>query len=100
MNEEADDLVVVERYERIADRETCCIACWERELAIACVEVTIRMPMLSCMRFAATIIERQRPLETSAEESTIVMRLIVVLIWIIEIASESLRGARCYLDTT
>ena len=100
MGEEADGLVDVKCHERFADGEIYRIAYWKCRLTITCVEVTIHMSRLSCMRFAATIIERQRRPETSAEESMFVIRLLGVLIWMVEIVSESLRSSHCCPNTT
>ena len=75
LDEEADDLVGAERYERTADREAYRAGHYERKLATTSGEVTIRMPKLKGMRFTTAIIERCRRRETSVEEAMIGMCL-------------------------
>ena len=58
LDEEADDLVGAERYERTAGREAYRAGHYERKLTTTSGEVTIRMPKLKGMRFATAIIER------------------------------------------
>lgn len=75
LDEEADDLVGAERYERTADREAYRAGHYERKLATTSGEVAIRMPKLKGMRFTTAIIERYRRREASVEEAMIEMRL-------------------------
>ena len=75
LDEEADDLVGAERYERTADREAYRAGHYERKLTTTSGEVTIRMPKLKGMRFTTAIIERYRRRETPVEEAMIEMRL-------------------------
>ena len=60
LDEEADDLVGAERYERTADREAYRAGHYERRLTTTSGEVTIRMPKLKGMRFTTAVIERCR----------------------------------------
>ena len=93
LDEEADDLVGAERYERTADREAYRAGHYERRLTTTSGEVTIRMPKLKGMRFTTAIIERYRRRETSVEEAMIEMRLAGVSTRRIEDVSEILWGS-------
>lgn len=93
LDEEADDLVGAERYERTADREAYRAGHYERKLATTSGEVAIRMPKLKGMRFTAAIIERCRRRETSVEEAMIEMHPAGASTRRIEDASEILRGS-------
>ena len=93
LEEEADDLVGAERYERTADREACRAGHYERRLATTSGEVTIRMPKLKGMRFTTAIIERYRRRETSVEEAMIETCLAGVSTRRIEDVSEILWGS-------
>ena len=75
LEEEADDLVGAERYERTAEREACRAGHYDRKLVTTSGEVTVRMPKLKGMRFTTAIIERHRRRETSVEEAMIEMYL-------------------------
>ena len=93
LDEEADDLVGAERYERTADREAYRAGHYERKLTTTSGEVTIRMPKLKGMRFTTAIIERYRRRETSVEEAMIEMYLAGVSTRRIEDVSEILWGS-------
>lgn len=93
LDEEADDLVGAERYERTADREAYRAGHYERKLTTTSGEVTIRMPKLKGMRFTTAIIERYRRRETSVEEAMIEMCLAGVSTRRIEDVSEILWGS-------
>ena len=93
LDEEADDLVGAERYERTADRGAYRAGHYERKLATTSGEVAIRMPKLKGMRFTTAIIERCRRRETSVEEAMMEMRLAGASTRRIEDASEILRGS-------
>ena len=93
LDEEADDLVGAERYERTADREAYRAGHYERKLTTTSGEVTIRMPKLKGMRFTTAIIERYRRRETSVEEAMIEMYLAGVSTGRIEDVSEILWGS-------
>ena len=88
LDEEADDLVGAERYER-----TYRAGHYERRLTTTSGEVTIRMPKLKGMRFTTAIIERYRRRETSVEEAMIEMYLAGVSTRRIEDVSEILWGS-------
>ena len=99
LEEEADDLVGAERYERTADREAYRAGRYERKLATTSGEVTIRMPKLKGMRFTTAIIERYRRRETSIEEAMIEMYLAGVSTRRIEDVSEILWGSSVSVAT-
>ena len=90
LDEEADDLVGAERYERTAGREAYRAGHYERRLTTTSGEVTIRMPKLKGMRFTTAAIERYRRRETSVEEAMIEMYLAGVSTRRIEDVSEIL----------
>ena len=92
LEEEADDLVGAERYERTADREAYRAGHYERKLATTSGEVTIRMPELKGMRFTTAIIERCRRREASVEEAMMEMYLAGVSTRRIEDVGEMLWG--------
>ncbi len=73
--EEADDLIGADRYERTADREAYRAGHYERGLTTTSCQVTLKMSKLKGMRFATAIIERYRRRETPAEEAMIEMYL-------------------------
>ena len=95
LDEEADDLVGAERYERTADREAYRAGHYERKPATTSGEVAIRMPKLKGMRFTTAAIERYRRREVSVEEAMIEMCLAGVSTRRIEDVSEILWGRRC-----
>ena len=75
LEEEADDLIGADRYERTAGREAYRAGHYERGLTTTSGQVTLRMPKLKGMRFATAIIERYKRRETSVEEAMIEMYL-------------------------
>lgn len=93
LEEEADDLVGAERYERTAGRDAYRAGHYERGLTTTSGQVTIRMPKLKGMRFTTAIIERYRRRETSVEEAMIEMYLAGVSTRRIEDVSEILWGS-------
>ena len=93
LEEEADDLIGADRYERTADREAYRAGHYERGLTTTSGQVTLRMPKIKSMRFATAIIERYRRRETSVEEAMIEMRLAGASIRRIEDVSEILWGS-------
>ena len=99
LDEEADDLVGAERYERTADREAYRAGHYDRRLTTTSGEVTIRMPKLKGMRFTTAIIERYRRREASVEEAMIEMYLAGVSTRRIEDVSEALWGASVSAST-
>ena len=92
LEEEADDLIGAERYERSADREAYRAGHYERGLTTTSGQVTLKMPKLKGMRFATAIIERYKRRETSVEEAMIEMYLAGVSTRRIEDVSEVLWG--------
>lgn len=99
LEEEADDLVGAERYERTADREAYRAGHYDRRLATTSGEVTLHMPKLKGMRFTTAIIERCRRRETSVEEAMIEMYLAGVSTRRIEDVSEILWGSSVSAST-
>lgn len=93
LEEEADDLVKADRYERTADREAYRAGHYERGLTTTSGQVTLKMPKLKGMRFATAIIERYKRREASVEEAMIEMYLAGVSTRRIEDVSEILWGS-------
>lgn len=93
LEEEADDLVKADRYERTAEREAYRAGHYERGLTTTSDQVTLKMPKLKGMRFATAIIERRKRRETSVEEAMIEMYLAGISTRRIEDVSEILWGA-------
>lgn len=93
LEEEADDLVKADRYERTAEREAYRAGHYERGLTTTSGQVTLKMPELKGMRFTAAIIERYKRRETSVEEAMIEMYLAGVSTRRIEDVSEILWGS-------
>ena len=93
LEEEADDLIGADRYERTADREAYRAGHYERGLTTTSGQVTLKMPKLKGMRFATAIIERYKRRETSVEEAMIEMYLAGVSTRRIEDVSEILWGS-------
>lgn len=60
LEEEAEDLVKADRYERAAKRETCRAGHYERDLTTSFGRVMPRIHKPESMRFATVIIERYR----------------------------------------
>lgn len=79
LEEEADDLVKADRY--------------ERSLTTVSSQVTFKMPKLKGMRFGTAIIERCKRREASVEEAMMEMHLVGVSTRRIEDVSEILWGA-------
>ena len=99
LEEEADDLIGADRYERTAGREAYRAGHYERGLTTTSGQVTLRMPKLKGMRFATAIIERYKRRETSVEEAMIEMYLAGVSTRRIEDVSEILWGASVSAST-
>ena len=93
LEEEADDLVKADRYERTAERKAYRAGHYERRLTTTSGQVTLKMPKLKGMRFATAIIERYKRRETSVEEAMIEMYLAGVSTRRIEDVSEILWGS-------
>ena len=93
LEEEADDLVGAERYERTAEREAYRAGHYDRSLATSSGEVTIHVPKLKGMRLTTAIIERYRRRETSVEGAMIETCLAGVSARRIEGVSEILWGS-------
>lgn len=93
LEEEADDLVGAERYERTAGREAYRAGHYDRSPTTSSGEVTIHVPKLKGMRFTTATIERCRRRETSAGEAMIEMHLAGVSARRIEDVSEVLWGS-------
>lgn len=98
LEEEADNLVGAERYERTVEREAYLAGHYDRKLTTSSGEVMLRMPKLKGMRFATAIVERYRRRETSVEETIIEMYPAGVSTRRIEDVSEILWGSSARLD--
>lgn len=99
LEEEADDLIGADRYERTAGREAYRAGRYERGLTTTSGQVTLRMPKLKGMRFATAIIERYKRRETSVGEAMIEMHLAGVFTRRIEDVSEILWGSSVDSDS-
>ena len=99
LDEEADDLVGAERYERTAGREAYRAGHYERRLTTTSGEAAIRMPKPEGMRFTTAIVERYRRRETSVEEAMIETCLAGVSARRIEGVSEILWGSSVSAST-
>uniref|UniRef100_A0A7C9NZR1 Mutator family transposase n=1 Tax=Muribaculaceae bacterium Z82 TaxID=2304548 RepID=A0A7C9NZR1_9BACT len=75
LEEEADDLIKADRYERTVEREAYRACHYERGLTTTSGQITLEMPKLKGMRFATAIVERYKRRETSVEEAVIEMYL-------------------------
>lgn len=93
LEEEADDLIGAERYERTAERDAYRAGHYERGLTTTSGQVTLKMPKLKGMRFATAIIDRYKRCETSVEEAMVEMYLAGVSTRRIEDVSEILWGS-------
>ena len=93
LEEEADDLIGADRYERTANREAYRAGHYERGLTTTSGQVTLKMPKLKGVRFATAIIERYKRRESSVEEAMIEMYLAGVSTRRIEDVSEILWGS-------
>ena len=93
LDEEADEMVGAERYERTAGREAYRSGHYRRKLVTTSGEVVLDVPKLRGATFQTAVIERYRRRETSVEEAIIEMYLAGVSTRRIEDASEILRGA-------
>ena len=90
---EAEKLTQAARYERNEQRQGYRSGHYNRNLTTTSGDVTLKMPKLKDMRFAAAVIERYKRRETSVEEVIIEMRLAGVSTRRIEDVGEILWGA-------
>lgn len=93
LEQEADELVNAERYERTADREAYRSGHYKRKLVTSAGEVELDVPKLRGATFQTAVIERYRRRETSVEEAIIEMYLAGVSTRRIEDVSQILWGA-------
>ena len=91
LDEEAYQLVGAGPYERTDERAAYRAGHYERGFTTTSGQVTLKMPKLKGMRFAA-VVERYKKRETSAEEAIIEMYLAGVSTRRIEDVSEILWG--------
>lgn len=75
LDEEADEMVGAERYERTAAREAYRSGHYKRKLVTTSGEVVLDVPKLRGATFQTAVIERYRRRETSVEEAIIEMYL-------------------------
>lgn len=90
LNEEADELVGAERYERSASRDAYRSGHYKRKLVTTSGEIELEVPKLRGATFQTAVIERYRRRETSVEEAMIEMYLAGVSTRRIEDVSEIL----------
>ena len=93
LEEEADEMVGAEKYERTAEREAYRSGHYRRKLVTTSGEVVLDVPKLRGATFQTAVIERCRRRETSVEEAIIEMYLAGVSTRRIEDVSEILWGA-------
>lgn len=93
LEQEADEMVGAERYERTADREACRSGHYKRKLVTTSGQIELEVPKLRGATFQTAVIERYRRRETSVEEAIIEMYLAGVSTRRIEDVSEILWGA-------
>lgn len=93
LEQEADELVNAERYERTADREAYRSGHYKRKLVTSAGEVELDVPKLRGATFQTAVIERYRRRETSVEEAIIEMYLAGVSTRRIEDVSQILWGS-------
>lgn len=93
LEEEADELVNAERYERTAGREAYRSGRCKRKLVTPAGEAGLGVPKLRGATFRTAVIERCRRRETSVGEAVVEMRLAGVSTRRIEGVSQMLRGA-------
>ena len=93
LEQEADELVNAECYERTADREAYRSGHYKRRLVTSAGEMELDVPRLRSATFQTAVIERYRRRETSVEEAIIEMYLAGVSTRRIEDVSRILWGA-------
>lgn len=93
LEEEADEMVGAEKYERTAEREAYRGGHYKRKLATASGQIELDVPKLRGATFQTAVTERHRRRETSAGEAIIEMCLAGVSTRRIEGVSEILWGA-------
>lgn len=93
LEQEADEMVGAERYERTADREAYRSGHYKRKLTTTSGQIELEVPKLRGATFQTAVIERYRRRETSVEEAIIEMYLAGVSTRRIEDVSEILWGA-------
>ena len=69
LDEEADELVNAERYERTAEREAYRSGHYKRRLVTSSGKIELDVPKLRGATFQTAVIERYRRRETSVEEA-------------------------------
>ncbi len=93
LDQEADEMVGAERYERTAGREAYRSGHYKRKLVTTSGQIELDVPKLRGATFQTAVIERYRRRETSVEEAIIEMYLAGVSTRRIEDVSEILWGA-------
>lgn len=99
LNEEADELVGAERYERTASRDAYRSGHYKRKLVTTSGEIELKVPKLRGATFQTAVIERYRRRETSVEEAMIEMYLAGVSTRRIEDVSEILWDSKVSAGT-
>ena len=93
LEQEAEEMVGAERYERTAGREAYRSGHYKRRLTTTSGQIELEVPKLRGATFQTAVIERYRRRETSVEEAIIEMYLAGVSTRRIEDVSEILWGA-------
>ena len=93
LEQEAEEMVGAERYERTAGREAYRSGHYKRKLTTTSGQIELDVPKLRGATFQTAVIERYRRRETSVEEAIIEMDLAGVSTRRIEDVSEILWGA-------
>ena len=93
LEQEAEEMVGAERYERTAGREAYRSGHYKRKLTTTSGQIELDVPKLRGATFQTAVIERYRRRETSVEEAIIEMYLAGVSTRRIEDVSEILWGA-------
>ncbi|MDD7363934.1 MAG: transposase, partial [Olsenella sp.] len=93
LEQEVEEMVGAERYERTAGREAYRSGHYKRKLVTTSGQIELDVPKLRGATFQTAVIERYRRRETSVEEAIIEMYLAGVSTRRIEDVSEILWGA-------
>lgn len=94
LDEEADQLVHAEKYQRTEERKGYRSGHYERNFSTVAGDVKLKMPKLKGLKFETSIIERYRRRETSVEEALIEMYYAGVSVRRIEDITEILWGSK------
>lgn len=94
LDQEADELVNAQKYERSAERQGYRSGHYKRSFQTTAGEVELKVPKLKGVPFETAIIERYRRRESSVEEALIEMYLAGVSVRRVEDITEALWGTK------